>query len=207
MCVHQFVCISFCNVCVLCGEMHQILLLDTYNVYSAPISRGYSRRLRFKTKIDKILFGHPEPKFEDPVWKYLTSKKDELVTPLCIREALKQSTLVCKHYDNVRLFCDIFTHFKVQQINVLKVHKYMLDMFAIIHSAWNFSDHPNFFSYTWLIRFLLKRIQSDYIVYLKAPTSSKRHDKYTDLFDLIIPPETCDEMLNHVLVKNRSLSE
>ena len=140
--------------------MYQVLRLDQYNTFSAPISRGYCRKLRFKTKVDKILFGTPQPKIDDPVWVFLDSMKVELVTPLCVRQALKKSKLVCKHYDSVKLFCDVFTNFKVEIDELQSVHKYMITSFTKIHRAWNFSAQKNFFSYTWLIRFLLERINS-----------------------------------------------
>ena len=205
MCEHVFLCLEYCSVCKLCGITHRVLKLDSYNVYSAPINRGYSRLLRFKTKVDKILLGTPQPKYQDPVWKYLNSRKD-LVTPLCVRQALKQSKLVNKHYDNVKLFCDVFTQFKITTAPIQTIHKYMLTSFKTIHDAWNFSTHETFFSYTWLIRFLLERINSKFIIYLKAPTSTKRHEKYQQLLDCIIPPETCDKKLSRGIEDIHSLS-
>ena len=202
MCEHKFACLGFCNVCVLCGAAHKLLKLDTYNVFSAPMSKGYSRRLRFKTKVDKILLGTPQPKFDDPVWGFLNKNKTDLVTPLCIQSTLKKSRLTCKHYDNIKLFCDVFTSFTIRKEKVDDIHRYMMAAFNKIHNAWNFSKHPGFFSYTWLIRYLLDLIQSEYVVYLKAPTSAKRHEKYKTLLDQIIPPGKCDEMLNRVLANN-----
>ena len=208
MCVHSFANMEYYNVCVLCGVSEKVIHLDSYNVHSAPISRGYSRRLRFKTKVEKILLGRPQPKFNDPVWKFLEGKRAELVTPLCIRHALKGSNLVCKHYDNIKLFCDVFTNYKITpSVDVRQIQQYLFSTFSKIHSAWNFSSHPSFFSYTWLIRFLLERINSEYIVFLKPPTSTKRHEKYNTLLFELIPLEKLSGILDHVLVNNHSQND
>ena len=206
MCKHQFVDFGYCLTCSKCGVTNPILHIDTYNVFSAPINRGYSRTLRFKTKVDKILLCTPQPKITDPVWSYLRNYEIMLSTPLCVRVALKQSKLINKHYDNIKLFCDIFTDFKIDTKHVHQTHNYMTKCFDIIHSAWNFSLQPTFFSYTWIVRYLLEQIKSPFMIYLKNPTSSKRHEKYKMMFDNLISPGMCDEMWNRAILNTHSRS-
>ena len=178
MCKHEFIRTSWSNVCRLCGREFRVLTIDSYNHYSAPIGDGYSRRFRFKTKIEKLLSLHSGPVFSDPVWSFLHRCKDSLNSPFDVREALRSSKLVNKHYDCVKIFCDAFTTFHVQHSCPLKLREILLHRFDFVFSLWSRHSNGSFFSYDWLIRLFLEEIDSPLIQYLKPKTCRTRNEKY-----------------------------
>ena len=153
-----------------------MLKVDEFNINSAPLQRKYDRFARFMLKVDKLL-GSVSPARKDPVWKYLES--NTLEDPESIRVALRKSPLTVKHYDAVRSFCDTFTDFKCQQYNPHKTREYLRISFQQIHADWRAAELPTFFSYDWLIRYLLQKTNSPLLVYLKPKTSKRRAKKYS----------------------------
>ena len=200
MCCHQFINLEYCIVCSKCGRSENRLVLDSFNLNSSPMVKNYSRTLRFRTKIDRMLTGHPKPLPTDPVWDFLSTCK-EMDCPCDVRAALKGSKLVNKHYDSIKVLCDCFSNFRIPYEDTRELHAYMLRNFNLLHSTWNFSAHQKFFSYTWLIRIFLTAIDSPYIAYLKPPTSRKRHNRYLRLFEELLPKSQClcRRISNHVL--------
>jgi len=196
---HQFINLEYCRVCTTCGIAEKRLCLDTFNLCSSPMVKNYSRKLRFKTKIDRMFFNHPKPQPTDPVWVFLQSC-GTITCPREVRQALKNSKLVNKHYDNLKTICDCFTDFKIKKEDTIELHGFMVSQFNSIHSAWNFSQNLKFFSYTWLIRLFLTAVKSGYIAYLKPCTSKKRHIRYLRLLDTLMPKcsHLCDKIVNHV---------
>ena len=186
MCNHKWLHTSCTRVCKDCGLEKRLLLLDTYNVNSAPIERGYNRRQRYKVKVDKLLGLHCGPKYDDPVWGHLAKHKVTLNTPFDIRECLRSSSTKNKHYDNVRTFSDAFcTDFRVEYCQVA-VKRFLMDSFDELYAGWNRRNEESFFSYAWLLRFFLEQIDSKLIVYLKPKTCKRRNAKYLQKLNLIL---------------------
>ena len=205
MCDHRFVFTpKSTKVCTLCGSERFVLTLDSYSVSSAPFDRGYSRRQRFKIKINKLFGLHSGPPAHHPVWKYLQGNRMLLNNPFDVRECLRRSNLKNKHYDDMRIFCDVFTDFTVHVSNQLQQRDRMLTEFDVIHCKWVNSGEIHFFSYAWLVRFLLKQVNPDLIAYLKPQTSKKRHLKYIQKILSIKQPLKCGGTQDCVKPKTRS---
>ena len=176
MCIHHFVETGYSNICILCGVEQFTMCLDSYSPTSAPIARPYDRAQRFGAKVDRLLGTHMPPP-HDPVWGFLDAKKG-LRGPISIRAALRHSTLRNKHYDNVRTFCDAFTPFRCKVYDHHKTRSFLLDEFEFVHARWCARNLAKFFSYDWLLRYFLEKINSPLLVYLKHPTSKRRSRRY-----------------------------
>jgi hypothetical protein len=187
MCEHSFVNTGHSRVCTKCGVERSYLRLDAWNKYSAPLERNYDRCNRFKTKVEKLLGSHRGPVYTDKIWGVLKAQEETLHCPGDVRNALRNSKLRAKHYDCVRIFCDVFTNFKVTPYNSLHVENYLLVVFRKVHQLWvrkNFSS-DSFFSYEFLIRFFLEQIESPLLVYLKPRSNKRRVARYVRLLDTI----------------------
>ena len=184
MCRHEYIFTSYSKICKQCGSTERIFLLDTFCLNSAPLNRGYSRRNRWKTKVDKILGLNSGPKYEDPIWKYLHERKATLNTPFDVRVCLRDSPLKLKYYDNIRVFCDIFTSYKVSYTQE-KTRIQLIRLFDRLFSDWYNSREAKFFSYVWTMRHFLEQLESPLVVYLKPPTCKRRHSKYIEKLNLI----------------------
>ena len=177
-CEHSFVYTSWSRVCVMCGVESRTLDMDTYNVYSAPLQKGYDRKLRFKVKVQKLLGFHNGPKHTDPIWKYLEQHKS-MKNPDEVRRVIRGSRLVFKHYDCVKLFCDVFTPFRVVVNNPTMLRKTLQSKFEDIYSRWSLQGHnASFFSYDWLLRYFLTEVYPPLLVYQKPKTCKNRDAKY-----------------------------
>ena len=205
MCQHHFLHTSCSKVCIDCGVEHRVIRVDNYNVFAAPLNRGYNRKQRFKIKVDKLLGLHSGPQCRDPVWKYLDDRRVTLNSPFDVRECLRSSKLKNKHYDNVRSFTDAFTNFSVVH-NQSEVKTYLLHAFDVMFGKWNSVGHDSFFSYAWLLRYFLNKIRSPLTAYLKPQTCKRRHAKYIKKMKSIqFPPY--DGILNCVMLENHSQNE
>jgi len=132
--------------------------------------------------LEKLFGIHNGPKISDQVWNVL--EKHVLKTPEDVRNALRGSKLKNKHYDCIRIFCDIFTPIKTQ-VN-RKLLQTLLDNFDFLHNRWLLlKPSGSFFSYDWLIRQLLEESDSPLLIYLKPRTCKKRHLKYLTLFEYL----------------------
>ena len=181
MCQHAYVYSSWAKTCVNCGIESYFISLDTYSVYSAPLERGYSRSQRFRIKLDKLLALHSGPNCEDPIWKYLDSKKLFLNNPFDVRQCIRSSKLKLKHYDCVRIFSNAFTPFRVTLgKSPLVLKKILLRKFETIFYRWMQTECTSFFSYDWILRYFLEELKSPLVVYLKPKTCRKRNKKYID---------------------------
>ena len=178
MCKHEYVFSSWCKTCKLCGLESVFLSLDKYNVFSAPLERGYNRAQRFRMKVDKLLCLHNGPNSTDPIWKYLDSRKLFLHTPFDVRQTIRRSTLKQKHYDALRIFTEAFTNFRVSLKNPLDLKKKLLDRFSNLYHRWVLCGDPSFFSYDWILRYFLEELNSSLVAYLKPRTCRKRDQKY-----------------------------
>ena len=180
MCNHNKFVVTACRkICTICGEETEILKLDTFAVHSAPLLRGYNRGTRFQTKVHKLLGRHTGPIHSDPVWDYLNQRKKQFKTPTDIRLCLRASNLKNKHYDCLRVFSDAFcSSFEFPAVDNQKTQKYLMSMFEHVHSAWSGMNLTSFFSYSWLLRKFLSKVDSPLLVYLKPPTCSSRHSVY-----------------------------
>ena len=181
MCSHHFLSTSSTIVCVNCGLEKLNLEIDRYSVNSAPFNHGYKRLGRFKSKLDKLWGTNNGPKSHDPIWCFLEQNKRFLKGPKSVRDALRTSQLKNKFYDDIRIFCDVFTSFKVKQPSH-ETYQKILEDFKNIYQKWVFNDSLSFFSYTWLLRRLLKKYNTGLSIFLKPPTSKKRSKKYETLF-------------------------
>lgn len=180
MCHHKFVYTSSHKVCHICGEEFVILSLDTWSKHSSPLFtfRNYDRTTRFTNKIDKLLGIHRGPKCSDPIWTYLENIR--LITVSSVRKALKKSRLKSKHYDCLRIFCDVFTQIRViEDVHSLKAS--LLKKFRHIYDLWQRCNIKQFFSYDYLLRKFITDLGSGNIIYLKPPTTRRRMQKYIDL--------------------------
>jgi len=207
MCIHRwFHADSFC-VCNICGLEKRILCLDRFNKYSAPLHRGYDRSGRFKVKLDKLFGLHSGPKANDPVWKHLGAVQHELHTPKHVRCKLRQFNIKNKHYDCTRIFCDTFTKFRILLPNTLRLKETLLRKFKDIHCSWR-AHTPNeaFFSYDFLLRYLLEEVNSPLVVYCKPPTNKRRRKKYLTKLQVIQARNDC-KTLSQRPAATHSLSE
>ena len=148
MCLHKWLHTSCTKVCRECGVERRMLRLDVYNVNSAPLERGYNRRQRYRTKVDKLLGLHSGPHCEDEIWVYLDKHRITLNTPFDVRECLRASSLKNKHYDSIRTFSDAFTTFRVEH-NQIDVKRFLLHSFDELYSGWVTCFDDSFFSYAW----------------------------------------------------------
>lgn len=190
MCEHIWLHTSCTKVCRKCGLEKPFLRLDTYNVNSAPIERGYNRRQRYKVKVDKILGLHSGPPCTDPVWLYLDKHKVTLNTPFDVRECLRSSSIKNKHYDNVRTFTDAFTEFRIVHCQ-MTVKRFLMSSFDQLYGGWNTRNEESFFSYAWLLRYFLEKFDSKLTVYLKPKTCKRRNAKYLEKLNLIQSRKNC----------------
>ena len=176
MCVHENIDTGYSHVCVLCGAEQFTLGLDSYSATSAPIIRPYDRAQRFCAKVDRLLGTHMPP-LHDPVWEYLSTQKG-LRGPTTVRAALRRSSLRNKHYDNIRTFCECFTPYRCGPYEHERTRAFLLSEFDIVHARWCMKNLDQFFSYDWLLRHFLEKINSPLLVYLKRPTSKRRSKRY-----------------------------
>lgn len=190
------------KVCHECGVEQRILRLDVYNVNSAPLDRGYNRRQRYRTKVDKLIGLHSGPHCDDAIWVYLDKHRITLNTPFDVRECLRASSLKNKHYDSIRTFSDAFTTFRVEH-NQIDVKRYLMNSFDHLYSAWSTCFENSFFSYAWLLRYFLEQIDSKLTVYLKPKTCKRRNAKYL-LKIKAIRSRNSDETTRHAMLKTRS---
>lgn len=205
MCKHHFLYTDCTKVCKECGIEHIVLRVDMYNVFAAPLNRGYNRRQRFKIKVDKLLGLHSGPQCQDPVWKHLDNRQLTLNNPFDVRECLRASKLKNKHYDNIRSFTDAFTSFKVAH-DQTTIKSYLLKSFDDMFGRWISMNQDSFFSYAWLLRFFLEKIHSQLTVYLKPQTCKRRHAKYiTKMASIQFAP--CGETRNCELPNIHSPNE
>ena len=186
VCQHILVTTSHSEICTKCGKENQLLKLDTYNVYSAPISKSYDRRQRFFIKVDKLLLIHSGPKEKDAIWKALEG--NSFKNPSDIRFHLRHKTkLLCKHYDCIRTFSKIFAQFDVQTKR--SVHHIKADIqrsFQQILYGWNkYFFGTLFFSTDWLLRRFVKRYCPELVVFLKPIPKSNRSLKYVEMLQTI----------------------
>ena len=183
MCGHDFtVWTGYSTVCTQCGVEIMSIELDNFSSSCSVLNNGYDRVQRFALKVSKLLGLHNGPRATDPVWAYLEIHQSRLKTPTDIRHCLQLSKLKCKHYDSLRTFCDIFTDFRVQ-VDMYRTQSYLVDMFRFLNSKWKMLDESSFFSYCWLLRYLLEKINSPLLVYLKPPTCRRRSQKYLRFLD------------------------
>ena len=184
MCKHIFVHFPSVKVCTACGTAERVLCLDTFNLNSAPLYRGYNRRSRFSLKVRKLLGLHGGPSYEDPVWKYLNSQRVTLNSPFDVRASLRTSSLKNKHYDSIRNFCDVFTDLRTVS-DPEPIKRRLFFKFDRMYAKWNASSETKFFSYAWILRRFLNEINSPLVCYLKPPTCRRRDAKYTALLNNI----------------------
>ena len=176
MCQHRFIHTGYSQICEDCGVENAILRIDTWNKFSAPLVRNYDRINRFRTKVDKICAIHSGPNCKDPVWGYLN--KFKLYSPACIRYRLHRSKLNNKHYDCLRIFCDVFTSVRVNITDIHLLKKILIDRFHVIHHQWILSGEESFFSYDYLLRIMLEEMRCPLLIYLKPKTNRRRMRKY-----------------------------
>lgn len=188
MCQHHFIHTTHTRVCDKCGVETTVLRLDTFNVFSAPLCKGYQRAVRFRQKIDKLLYLQNAPALKCPVWKYLESQK-ELSTPGDVRRSLRTYTGKNKHYDCIRLFTRVFTPFRVSlKRSPDRLNALLTQLFSSIIRLWNrhnmMRDMP-FFSYDFLLRNFLEKLESPLVVFCKPVTCHKRHVRNNERLKLI----------------------
>jgi hypothetical protein len=182
------------KICTDCGNSVPILNIDSYNVNSAPLDVSYSRPYRFRLKVERLL-GLNHPPKSDPVWEYLNAHKIYINDPFDVREFLKMSKLKCKHYDCVRIFCDVFTNFKCEKFNIHSFLDQAKKSFEELYHNWMAGGDDKFFSYDWLIRQYCETVRSPLIVYLKPETSKKRHLLYSAKMKRVIQfPRNCGRL-------------
>ena len=191
MCEHTWLVTNCSNVCSSCGLERGVLKLDTWNKYAAPLTRNYDRKSRFSVKVDKLLGIHTGPHYSDKIWKVLETQS--LRTPNSIRKAIRHSGLNTKHYDCLRIFCDVFTKFQVTGYCPHRIKRYLEKCFADVHRCWLRTHwlQNSFFSYDFLLRYFLEEIQSPLLVYLKPKTNKRRLRKYVQKLKLIQFPGVC----------------
>ena len=204
---HNWLRTRYSRVCSECGLEEAVLVVDTYNKYSAPIMRGYNRCSRFKLKIDKLLCLHSGPRADDIIWKLFEQKQTELRSPSDIRATLRKMNVRNKHYDCVRLFTHTFTNFRVTlNQNIHHTQQYLLKMFNQVYVKWCMCGVETFFSYDFLLRCFLNKIQSPLIVYCKPATCKRRQRKYFSLLKSISVPNDY-KMWNQTIAKSHSPNE
>ena len=187
MCNHCWLDTGYTKVCCDCGLEQKVLVLNVWNKFSAPLNRQYDRVGRFKIKVDKLIGLHCGPKYTDPVWVVLKRKK--LCNPGDVRQAIRKSRLKAKHYDCVRIFCDVFSRFRLPaEVDPLATQTLLLDMFEDVHHAWlrRWENSEGFFSYDFLLRYFLEQINSPLVVYLKPKTNKTRLKKYMEKLRTIL---------------------
>ena len=185
MCEHKWLVTNCSRVCGMCGVERSVLRLDSWNKYSAPLSRNYDRKHRFSIKVNKLLGIHSGPPYWDAVWKMLEDT-GPFHSPASIRTAIRNSRLKTKHYDCLRIFCDAFTTLRTPIETPHRLKNYLESCFHIVHSCWLRAQlEDGFFSYDFLLRYFLEQIESPLLVYLKPRTNKRRLHKYMIKFAFI----------------------
>ena len=185
-CSHSWMFTDHSKVCRDCGLERLVLRMDRYWKHSAPLNRGYDRSGRFKVKLDKLFGLHTGPPFADPIWEQLQAVRHKLSSPSDVRRTLRSIRLKNKHYDSLRMFCDTFTKFKVVVPNPVQLKERLLRRFREIHTAWSARiPHKPFFSYDFLLRYLLVEANSSLLAYCKPATSRRRQQKYLEKLRII----------------------
>ena len=208
MCNHEFVQTSHSRICTECGVETRIFFLDTYNPYSAPICKGYERAVRFKQKINKLIFLFNAPQTNSPVWEFL--KKRKLQGPSDIRRVLRMYKGKNKYYDSIRLLTRVFTAYRIQMLyDGIELRRLLTTKFNSILRAWklyNLIKPLAFFSYDFLLRLFLFELKSPLIAYCKPITCRKRHIRNHERLKIILAA-TDDEMCCRNFVTDHSQSD
>ena len=209
MCKHHFIHTSCTRVCVECGVEQVFLELDRYSAYSAPLNKGYQREVRFRQKIDKLISLQNAPPAKCPVWEHLKSR-DSLKTPQDIRKALRTYKQKNKHYDCIRLFTRVFTPFRVHlKQNAVYLNQHLTRSFAEVLRLWskyNIQNTMPFFSYDYLLRYFLERLNCRLLVFCKPVTCQKRHTRNNERMKTILTLDD-DETYCQTTVATRFPSE
>ena len=174
--MHTFIFNDATRICTKCGVEQRHLVLDSFNKFSAPINRGYSRRSRFKLKVDKLLGFHNGPSPTDPIWSALEAHRGKMQNPHDVRKVLRSLKLKNKHYDSVKIFVDCFTNFNVAKECVIpssRLRSNLLQLFDQVFRGWLKLNENTFFSYDFLLRRFLIILKSPLNLYCK-PASCKR---------------------------------
>ena len=223
MCEHTFIFTNYSQVCTICGEEERIIFLDKYNPFSAPICKGYERVVRFRQKVDKLIFLFNPPPHKSPVWKFLETAAP-LQGPADIRRALRKYKGKNKYYDSIRLFTRTFTPFRVKLTrDGLKLTNRLTMFFDTVLRCWkhhNFSvdyeaslagtetNRVPFFSYDYLLRHFLSILKSPLVAYCKPITCKVRHERNNQRLCIIlaaVDDETYCQMLGVDRSQNDSL--
>jgi hypothetical protein len=180
---------EYSTICVGCGSEVSYLKCDTYNVYSAPITKNYSRSHRFRQKVKKLLLIDSAPRFSDQVWKYLECNRGELSCVKEIRKKLRQATHIKqKHYDSVRLFHTVFCKEDASVVveNPYELLNIIMSEFEDVYMKWakRFTDGL-FFSSDWLLRRIVLKTCPELMHFLKPATSISRNNKYEQMIQTI----------------------
>ena len=209
MCKHHFIHTPCTRVCVECGVEQVFLELDRYSAYSAPLNKGYQREVRFRQKIDKLISLQNAPPAKCPVWEYLKSR-DSLKTPQDIRKALRTYKEKNKHYDCIRLFTRVFTPFRVHlKQSAVYLNQSLTRSFAEVLRLWskyNIHNTMPFFSYDYLLRYFLERLNCKLLVFCKPVTCQKRHTRNNERMKTILALND-DETYCQMTAANHSQSE
>ena len=190
MCVeHTFIETSHSHICTSCGLEKSYTHIDSWNPCSAPINKGYERTVRFRQKVDKLLFLQNAPRVEAPVWKFLEGCT--LKTPNDVRKALRQFSGKNKHYDSIRLFTRCFTPFRVvPKHDALRLNGCLTLLFRFVLRLWNRynirTKRLPFYSYDFLLRAFLVKLESPLVAFCKPITCKKRHARNNERLAVIL---------------------
>ena len=142
MCEHVFLFTQHSRICTNCGVEERRLTMDVYNANSAPMSKGYERSVRFRQKIDKLLFLRNPPPATCLLWDFLATQK--MKSPLDVRNALRRYTGKQKYYDSIRIFTRTFTPFRVKlRQDVLYLDTQLQRLFSCVLRNWNRCPSPH----------------------------------------------------------------
>ena len=191
MCVkHNFIETTHSHVCLGCGLEQPFTRIDTWNPCSAPINKGYERTVRFRQKVDKLLFLQNAPRSDSLIWGYL--KGCSLKTPGDVRKALRLFKGKNKHYDCIRLFTRCFTKFRVTaKHDALQLNRGLTNLFRLILRLWHRHNLNNvvrlpFLSYDFILRTLLVKLDSPLVTYCKPVTCKKRDARNKERLGVIL---------------------
>lgn len=182
-CVHDFaITQQHTYVCTECGIEEPFLVPNTSDFQRQRLVCPYSRTVRFRELLEKLVGMSNGPPVKDPIWQHL-SKGAPYQTPQDITRAVKLSGLKSKHYAELHVFCKCFLKdYKAPSIDPHTVCRCLRADFENVLFRWyrrNRQRSPTFFSYNWVLeKLLLARGITEFDIYLKRLLCPTRRAMY-----------------------------
>jgi len=174
-------------VCLRCGVERKIVANCTYNncgfaTRHSPFLSGYSRSKRFRSMVTTLFW--PTPVNADhKMLKYMLMRRFNNRTEII--KAITTSPLKDKRFGSIHIFCRLLDpeYEEPKHDCLFRMLQKMVWDFEVIEGRFRqrFTKEP-FINYTFLIRFLLKKLGYEvYLQFVKQLKCEKRKTRYNEM--------------------------